>query len=327
MGSLVADQVLRLVSGFPPGKRERRNFMILLPQAMIDDSGSEPQSPYFLLAGFVAPAAAWAEFAAEWQLALDEPPGLDYFKMKEAARLQDQFDRKKGWNEAKRDARLMTLSKIIKKHAKIRVHASVRNDLFEKYITSIPAPQRSLGVDSPYTLLFMQLILAVAVAGDRSGIVDPCDFIFDEQGGFGKAALAWWPNLKMLVEKSARSDLARFVGSPPIFRDDKCFLPLQAADLYAWQLRNNFIQNRVLIVPPNLVLRQFDIIPHIGRNYLEPELQRLRAHLLKGGEIFSANNPTIPLVHAGKTRSERKQIRKQTKDALSRAVWTKVPRA
>jgi len=55
----------------------------------------------------------------------------------------------------------------------------------------------------------------------------------------------------------------------------------------------------------------------IVRNYDEPELMRLRDHLLKGGEIFSATNPGIPLVHIGKTKSERKRSRKKPKKAPS----------
>jgi len=322
-----AAQIWRLVSGYPPGKRESRGFMILAPQAVIDDTGSEPQSPIFILAGFVTSAERWAAFSGEWQAALDEPPGLEYFKMSQAARLQEQFDRKKGWNEAKRDDRLITLARIIRKYAEVRVHASVQNDAFEKYIKSIPVPERKLGVDSPYILVFMQIILAMATTSSLLGDVAPCDFIFDEQSAFGQEALAWWPEFKRTLDAVSKSDLPRQVGSPPIFRDDKQFLPLQAADLYAWQLRNNHIQNRLLLVPASRVLRQFDDMPMIGRNYGEKELKALRTVLLRGSEAFAANNPSIPLVHAGKTKGERRRIRKKTKGALARAVWTRIPRS
>jgi len=317
--------VWRLVSGFLPGKREKRFLMILEPQAIIDDSGSEPQSRVFVLAGFAGPASAWAAFAVDWRAALDEPPKLDYFKMTEAANFGGQFSRHKGWDETKRDSRLIELTRVIKRHAHLRIQAAVRNDHFDKYIKSLPAPERTLAIDNPYVLLFMQIILAMATFGDQLKIREACDFIFDEQGAFSKAALAWWPNFKTLLDNSTRSDLGKFVGSPPIFRDDKTFLPLQAADLYAWHLRQHYSRNQILIVPPTRVLRQFENMPAISRVYDEPELKRLRAHLLKGGEILAENNPTIPLVHAGRTRAERKRIRKQTKGALSRAVSSTMP--
>ena len=108
-----------------------------------------------------------------------------------------------------------------------------------------------------------------------------------------------------------------------MFRDDKCFPPLQAADLYAWHIRQHWSQNRFLIVPPSRALLRFKDMAVISRFFDEPELIRLRKHLQRGGEIFAANNPAIPLVHAGKTKRERKQVRKRTKGALDRAVWSK----
>jgi hypothetical protein len=39
------------------------------------------------LGGFVAPVGRWLAFSDEWKAALNQPPALEYFKMKEAARL------------------------------------------------------------------------------------------------------------------------------------------------------------------------------------------------------------------------------------------------
>jgi hypothetical protein len=188
--------------------------MILEPQAVIDDSGSEPQSRVFVLAGFAASASAWAHFALDWRAALDESPKLEYFKMTEAANFGGQFDRAKGWDEAKRDDRLISLTRIINKHAHLIIHAAVRNDHFEKYIKSIPAPERSLAIDSPYVLMFTQIILAMATFGDQLQIRDACDFIFDEQGAFSKAALAFWPNLKALLDIPAAIRLGKVCRFP-----------------------------------------------------------------------------------------------------------------
>src|SRR5437868_7829681 len=102
-----ADRVWAMVSGLPSGKRERRKLMVL--QTYADDSGNEPTSPIFVLAGFIASYEEWAAFSDEWKAALAEPPGLDYFKMKEAERLHDQFSKRKGWTEKKRDDRLIQL--------------------------------------------------------------------------------------------------------------------------------------------------------------------------------------------------------------------------
>src|SRR6516162_5836912 len=59
------------------------------------------------------------DFSREWRGALDEPHSIEYFKMAEAANLsaKGQFARRLGWTEAKRDAKLDMLTRIIVRHA------------------------------------------------------------------------------------------------------------------------------------------------------------------------------------------------------------------
>jgi hypothetical protein len=147
-----ADRVWAMVSGLPSGKREHREFMVL--QAYIDDSGNEPTSPVFVLAGFVASAGRWATFSNEWQSALDEPPGLAYFKMSEAESLREEFSIRKGWTEQKRDDRLITFARIIAKYAEFRVHASIRHEDFSKHIKSLRTPKRISPSNNPFFILF-----------------------------------------------------------------------------------------------------------------------------------------------------------------------------
>jgi hypothetical protein len=59
-----ADKVWAIVSGLPSGKREQRGQMAL--QAYIDDSGSEPRDPFFVLGGFVTQADDSVAFSNEW---------------------------------------------------------------------------------------------------------------------------------------------------------------------------------------------------------------------------------------------------------------------
>jgi hypothetical protein len=291
-------------------------------QAFIDDSGSEPQSPVIVLAGFIADHAEWGKFSDIWDAALKEPPTLEYFKMSEAMSLTEQFAKEKGWTEAKRDDRLITLTRIIAQHAKARAAAVMPYDAFMRHIATIPASARSLSTDSPYPLLFLQTVMAVAVRSDLSGVHAPCDFIFDEQVGFQEEILRTWPQTRALIDRAAtRSDIKERIGSsPPIFRDEKKFLPLQAADLYAWQVRYNYVRNhsvsgQTIIIPPRREFRLLEPLPDIYWFYSEETLSRLREHLLKIRELFVAEFPDVPLIPLSDDPLERRRQRRKTRKA------------
>lgn len=291
--------------------------------AYIDDSGSEPTSPVYVLAGFIASDDEWTAFAVEWQHALDEPPSLEYFKMSEAARLRGQFDKGRGWTESKRDDRLISLARVIRKHARVRVSAWLRHEDFEAHIKTIHAPVRRLASDNAYVMLFMQIILATAVFADRHGISEACNFVFDEQGSLGEEAAGWWPNFKWIVENSTRSDLRNFVGSKPVFSDEKNTLPLQAADLYAWQVRHDYvvnhkIKNQTIKFPATKVLRVLGEMPAINREYSTEEILRLRQHLLETGKRFAEQFPDLPLLPPIVEKRERRKAHRKARKSSQR---------
>jgi hypothetical protein len=314
-----AAQFWQLVSGDPSGKRERRKFVILEPQAVIDDSATQPNPKYFVLAGFVSSAARWIEFSAEWQSALDLAPKLAYFKMNEANLLVGEFARDRGWTEALRDDRVITLTRIIKKHVLLRLHAAIKFADFEKYIASIEVPERKNISDHPYIYLFTKLICAMAVRSTLFNINEPCDFIFDNQEGISDEIFRQWSDFKETAFRVSKSDFPTFLGVRPIFRDDKCFKPLQAADLFANQYRNYLEQNSGrVIVPANRVLRQILPIPAIDHECTVEELEHLHNHLLKFKDALLERYPIAELFGFAETAQERRLIRKR-----ARRKWSK----
>jgi len=231
------NEVWALVSGLPTGERERRLIMSL--QAYFDDSGSEPQSSVFLLAGYIAKADGWREFTDRWQACLDEAPGAAYFKSAEAFNLRDEFSLAKGWTRALRDARVIALSKIIADHCLFSVSAAIRHQDFADTVKALPmfSGERTKANDHPYTYLWFHLISELWMHSPMLGVPGPCDFIFDEQLGFQEEAHRYWAILKEAMSRPPAPPWLDWVGSDPIFRDDKTFRPLQAADLCAWSNR------------------------------------------------------------------------------------------
>jgi hypothetical protein len=79
-------------------------------------------------------------------------------------------------------------------------------------------------LDSPYFVLFYQVILMAALLLDKLGSDDTVDWIFDEQGKIGIEANNWY----WFIKENAPPNLKRRLGSAPIFRDDKQVLPLNS---------------------------------------------------------------------------------------------------
>ncbi len=90
------------------------------------------------------------------------------------------------------------------------------------------------GLGNAYFACFYGLIFCTAKTQKQLGIENiPIDFVFDDQGGLGDEAAFFYRYLKQQHEP----ELECVLGSTPIFRDDKKVLPLQAADMMAWQVR------------------------------------------------------------------------------------------
>lgn len=99
---------------------------------------------------------------------------------------------------------------------------------------------KELGVDpywnNPYYLAWRAVITMSLEASRVLGLIDPIEFIFDEQSDKIQVIKAWddfYASCPILYKK-------RIKGSPS-FRDDEDILPLQAADLIAWWARRQYV--------------------------------------------------------------------------------------
>ena len=236
--STQANHVVALVSGLAPEEREGRPLMVL-QTGYFDDSGSDTGSRWYVLAGFIAPVSDWKTFSAKWFDALNKEPNLRYFRMAEAMAMDGQF--RNGWNEPLRNQRVVELVDIVAELNPVRVECFLNRSDFNSLVKGL-----TIGGDQswgdPYFLLFYHLILSVAGNASDIGWNSDCDFIFDDQGKLGKHAVERWDWMKENVESSdvSNTELNRVLGSPPKFRDDVKFLPLQAADMLAWLIRDIF---------------------------------------------------------------------------------------
>lgn len=247
------DYIEGLVCGFPREIRDRTSLVVL--EAYADDSADER---IYVLAGWVGNACQWGAFSDDY----------------EKAALPRSFHMKKV--RRPNGKRVRDLATITMSQAMYRVDCVLHQGNYKKIVKG--KIKREL--DSPYFVLFYQVILATARLLDRVGSDDTADWIFDEQGKIGDEAVAWY----RFIKEHARPNLKRRLGSTPIFRDDEKVLPLKAADLFAWQIRKHLSEEQPKGVAHNeildLFLAKYGVSSQMTGPHLEEFIRSVNSGLL-----------------------------------------------
>jgi hypothetical protein len=92
--------------------------------AYIDDSGTDGNTPFCVLAGFVFKTDSLGEFSDAWRAELQKPPSIRYMKMKEAEGLRGEF---KGFTLDQRDHKLLNFVDIALRYSVNAVASLISN--------------------------------------------------------------------------------------------------------------------------------------------------------------------------------------------------------
>jgi hypothetical protein len=203
-------------------------------QAYIDDSYD---GDLFVLAGHVAPAESWSQFKRNWEFLL--PTGTlnkynrYHFKMVEMAQSEERM------------ARFIPFYRVIEFFVPLSVSISLRPADLEiasgrLWVPGVGNPIEYEGfrhLKNKYIVAFFTLM--DAFHRDRAKFKQqipeesPVDFFFDEQAE-KKLILSGWDTF---LAADRRAESRHLYGNKPRFENDEEFLPLQAADLWAWWIR------------------------------------------------------------------------------------------
>jgi hypothetical protein len=234
-----------------------------LQTGYFDDSGSDVGSEYYVLAGFLAPAEQWEIVSSKWVEALGTD--LRFFKMSHAMALDGQF--RSGWTVPLRDQLILDLVDIVAAINPWRIECFVKRNLFD---TFVKGALQSDTFNDPYFILFYQIVLSVAANAERLSWTRECGFVFDEQGKMGEIAKSKWDWVKNNIDVIG-IHASPHLGLPPIFRNDITSRPLQAADMFAWLVRDCMTKT-----PPNM-----EEISRVALKYLEGRGKIIRLHIDK----------------------------------------------
>jgi hypothetical protein len=215
-----------LVIGMPSAKRRRKPLVVLV--AFVDDSidHSGDPDPVFVLGGYVAPEESWERFSDEWEERLPLVAPSKAFKMSELAAR---------WGPD--DERIMFFYRVIEQHVAgaFACIAPVKDvdAAFAKFPLKIEHP----GI---YALMFQAVIDWLCHPRVRTDCKLPLDakvkFIFDTQMFEDKKIIAGWENQFANMPRHSR----QLLDGMPQFESEEEFLPLQAADFYAWWARRHW---------------------------------------------------------------------------------------
>jgi uncharacterized protein DUF3800 len=205
-------------------------------QAWFDESG-KGQPPVYLLVGYLADIETWKSFADDWKTELGRSPALPYLHANESQLF-------KGMSPTERTDRLLKFIEIIGRY---RLEAETfilkHSDYggFFRVIANHPiiTPAEQQIFKNPYFVGF-QRILTLMLARQADTLKETPELIevlFDEgidrKARLERAFKEW----VKVVKAHAPTWLRLLINKTAEFRDDKCFPPLQAADLLAWHLR------------------------------------------------------------------------------------------
>jgi hypothetical protein len=235
--SKAADRVMAQVAGLAPEKAKRRVMVPL--QAYLDESESDG---VFALGGYMGTAESWTNFSRIWEGLLRHHGTIDddgsyHFKMSDMG------------GSPERMKRVPVFWDVIEEHVLGWVSVWVRTSLMENAMNRI-VMEDQFGVPLPVDWGPLANHYLIAFHGlldefqrhrtDVAEVIPPdakFDFYFDKRTEAKFIHAAWANHLAILPKE--RRDL---YGSHPRFEDDKEYLPLQAADFWAWWVRKWVIE-------------------------------------------------------------------------------------
>ncbi len=245
-------------------------------QAFIDDSYREGAE--FVLAGHIASADVWAKFSEEWKSLLRygtlASNGKYHFKMTEMAQTQERLERVPAFY------RLIEQYVLVSISCKINV-ADLARAKQRLWVQNLKIDWGDF--ENPYFVAFRCLLDTFHNRREVTDKIIPAnekvDFIFDQQSESRAILLAWDGYI------ATRPADAKPYGALPRFKDDQECLPLQAADLWAWWVREWYEDG----TPEKIGKPDFGIFaagkerPILSISFDEDELTKSLSSIVRGG--------------------------------------------
>jgi hypothetical protein len=194
-------------------------------QAYFDDSGTHHGSAAVSVAGYISTPERWRVFERDWKESLDAY-GIDHFRMADYESRHGLF---RHWPNEKRVPRLRKLISIINRHIEFSIGSVFPSDVYE----AGARPRSSL----PFVIAARSCLARTVEFMRASSLPKPIAFVF-ERGTQGSGEV-------LHAYNELDADMLRmWTVGPLAFDDKKRCLPLQAADILAYELHKEIPRHR-----------------------------------------------------------------------------------
>jgi len=194
-----------------------------------------------VFAGLLTTAENWMAFSDDWRTVLSREPKVWRFKMSEAANRTDAFGH---FSVVERNQKLHELAEVVRRYSPIVIYISIDVASYARTIESLTEQP----LNEPYFYLFFATIWRIAADLANRGLRERFEIIFDDHSILASRVKLWYPFFRDYLDRLAREDPdpltvggKEIMPLDPVFRTDDEFMPLQAADLFAWLLRKEMM--------------------------------------------------------------------------------------
>jgi hypothetical protein len=200
-----------------------------------DDSGTHVKSPWAVAACLVAPVEQWQRFNEDWE-SVKREEGFEVFHMNRFVAKKPPFDSPQWEDQEKRDRTVRKLVGIITNRCSRAFVSAVKKSAYDEFSLRFSNTGGCLLGDNHYTFAVLLSLTLLSVWREENGHDNSelVDFVFDNmsegkceinnlfEGFFGNG------------DHFARNRYGAFHNGWG-FRDKRYVMPLQAADIVAWE--------------------------------------------------------------------------------------------
>jgi hypothetical protein len=250
---------------FPYNAKER---VMASFAAYFDESGTHGDSRILTLAGYVAKVEQWVEFSREWDELLKQE-NLTHFHMSKFEARQGEFA---GWDNERRLRVQQRLIGIIKRRVNFGIFCAVNLVDYEETMTEWGRD----AFGSPYSFCVKLCLAFVSLISQKYNRTEPIAYFIEHGAGYNHEISE---SVRATFANGTMRNLLR-LGSLT-FIDKKAALPIQAADLLAYEVwkdaSNRFVTNEDKKRPERKSFRSLREILHQGSYWDREELLRENA--------------------------------------------------